>query len=100
MELEAISLDRAVTSCHHWLYYAPEIHLILDCSGILDILNKTLCDIKNRRLQNIREAVKIYSFKTEHISGESNKVSDALPRLCKSVAGLDIQDITLITLLG
>ena len=87
VEAEAISFDRACTSCHHWLYYAPEIHLILDCSGILQMLNKDLFDIQNRRLQNIMERVQLYNFPTEHISGQSHTVCDTLSRLCKSVAG-------------
>ena len=87
MEAEAISLNRECTSCHDWLYYAQEIHLISDCSRILQMLNKNLCDIQNRRLQNVIERVQLYNFYTEHISGQSNKVCDALSRLCKSVAG-------------
>ena len=42
VEAEAICLDRACTSGHHWLYYAPEIHLISDCSGILQMLNEII----------------------------------------------------------
>ena len=33
IESEMISLDRAVTSCDHWLRFAPEINLISDCTG-------------------------------------------------------------------
>ena len=47
IESEMISLDRAVTSCDHWLRHAPEIVLISDCSGLLDLLNKNLCEIRN-----------------------------------------------------
>ena len=49
IESEMISLDRAVTSCDHWLRYAPEINLISDCTGLLDLLDKNLCEIRNRR---------------------------------------------------
>ena len=45
VEAEAISLDRARTSCHHWLY-VQEIHLISDCSGLLGLLNKDLCKMQ------------------------------------------------------
>ena len=31
VKAEAISLDRACTSCHHWLYYTQEINLISYC---------------------------------------------------------------------
>ena len=86
IESEMIALDRAVTSCDHWLRYA-EINLISDCTGLLSLLDKSLCEIKNRRLQNILERVQGYSWKTEHISSEKNKVCDALSRLCKTISG-------------
>ena len=87
IESEMISLDRAVTSCDHWLRFAPEIKLISDCTGLLDLLNKNLCEIRNRRLQNILERVQPYNWKVEHIVSEKNRVCDALSRLCKNVAG-------------
>ena len=40
LEAEAIALNRAITSCNHWLYYCPEIQLISDCEGLLGLLNK------------------------------------------------------------
>ena len=84
VESEMISLDQAVTS---WLMYAPESNFISNCSGLLDFLDKNLCKIRNRRLQNIVERVQGYNLKTEHISSENNKVCDALSGLCKSVSG-------------
>ena len=39
METEAIALDGAITACHYWLYYYPEIELISDCQGLLDLLD-------------------------------------------------------------
>ena len=35
MEAECIALDRAMVSCHHWLYHCPEIELITDCQGLI-----------------------------------------------------------------
>ena len=61
IESEMISLDRAVTSCDHWLRFAPEINLIFDCTGLLDLLDKNLCEIINSRLQNILERVHPYN---------------------------------------
>ena len=87
IESKMISLDRAVTSCDHWLRHAPSIFLISDCSGLLDLLNKNLCEIRNRRLQNILERVQGYNWEVEHIQSEKNHVCDALSRLCKTVAG-------------
>ena len=31
MEAECIALDRAMVSCHHWLYHCPEVELVTDC---------------------------------------------------------------------
>ena len=61
--------------------------MISDCSGLLDLLDKSLCEVRNHRLQNILERVQPYNWKVEHIVSEKNKVCDALSRLCKSVAG-------------
>ena len=81
IESEMISLDRAVTSCDHWLRFAPEINLISDCTGLLSLLDKSLCEIRNRRLQNILERVQPYNWKVEHTESGKNRVCDALSRL-------------------
>ena len=73
-----ISLDRAVTSCDHWLRYAPEINLISDCKGLLSLLDYSLCEVRNRRLQNILERVQGYNSKVEHIRSGKNRVCNWL----------------------
>ena len=40
MEAEAIALDHAITACHYWLYYCPDIELISDRQGLLGLLDK------------------------------------------------------------
>ena len=52
-EAEAIALDRAITACHHWLYYCPEVEMISDCQGLLGLLDKHTADVANRSLQKI-----------------------------------------------
>ena len=84
---QRISLDREYTNCHHWLYDAQEINLISDCPGLLGRLNKDLCEIQNKRLQKIMQRIQLYNFTPKHISGDSNKVCDALSRLCRTVSG-------------
>lgn len=61
IEAECIGLDFAATCC---------IELYSDCSGMLDMLKKPLCDIQNKR----------------HIPATSNKIADALSRLCGIIA--------------
>ena len=53
MKAEAIALDRAISACHHWIYYCQEIELISDCQGLLGLLDKHTADIENRSLQQI-----------------------------------------------
>ena len=53
---------------------------------MLDMLKKPLCDIQNKRLQKILTRVQYYNFNTHHIPGTSNKIADALSRLCGIVA--------------
>ena len=55
MEVECIALDRAMVSCHHWLYHCPEVELITDCQGLIGWLNKHTADVENRSLQKILE---------------------------------------------
>ena len=50
------------------------------------MLKKPLCDIQNKRLQKILTRVQYYNFNTHHVPGTSNKISDALSRLCGIVA--------------
>ena len=50
MEAEAITLNRAITACNHWLYYCPEIELILDIQDLLGLLDKHTADVDTRSL--------------------------------------------------
>ena len=34
-EAEVIELDKAITNCHHCLYYCNELELLSDCEGLL-----------------------------------------------------------------
>ena len=85
LEAEAIALDRAITSCNHWLYYCPEIELISDCEGLLGLLNKLTEDVENRSLQKILIRAGNYNWKPIHIKGKHNKIADTISRLCKSI---------------
>ena len=53
MKAEAIALDRAISACNHWLYYCPEVELILDFQGLMGLLDKYMAYIENRSLQKI-----------------------------------------------
>ena len=47
IEAECIRLDFASTCCAYWLDSNPAVELYSDCSGMLDMLKKPLCDITN-----------------------------------------------------
>ena len=65
-----------------------------------DMLRKPLCDIHNKRLQKILMRVQYYNFNTHHIPGTSNKIADALSRLCGIVAKTHHSPCDNIRLLG
>ena len=86
IEAECIWLDFTATCCTYWLDSNPSIELYSDCSGMLNMLKKPLCDIQNKRLQEILMRVQYYKFNTNHIPATSNKITDELSRLCGIVS--------------
>ena len=74
-----------MTATHHWIYYCEEVELVSDCHGLLGMFGKPLADITNRKLQKIMEKVQNYAWTLTHIKGETNKIADALSRLCTQV---------------
>ena len=64
MEAEAIALDRAISTGHHWIYYCPEVELISDCQGLLGLLDKHTADVDNRSLQQILIRAGNYNWET------------------------------------
>ena len=49
------------------------------------MFGKPLADITNRKLQKIMEKSANYSWSLTHIKGKTNKITDALSRLCTQV---------------
>ena len=56
-----------------------------DCSGLLDMMEKPLADIKNQKVQKILDKAQNYHRETIHISSEENEICDALSRLCTKI---------------
>ena len=86
IEAEAVALDFSISACNYWISYCPQVELYSDCSGLLDLLHKPLCDIENRRLQKILIRAQIYNFVPHHVPAERNEIADALSRLCGVVS--------------
>ena len=59
--------------------------MVSDCEGLLGMFGKPLADITNRKLQKIMEKAANYSWHLTHIKGTTNKIADALSRLCTQV---------------
>ena len=78
VECEAIALDRACVSCRHWIFNADKVSLVSDCSGILDMLDKPLNEVTNRRLQRIMERAGNYNIINQHIPGTKTKYMHTL----------------------
>ena len=100
IEAECIRLDFATTCCTYRLDSNPSIELYSDCSGMLDMLQKPLCDIQNKRLQKILMRAQYYNFNTHHIPATSNKIADALSRLCGLISKTHHTPCDNIRLLG
>ena len=85
IEAEAIALNRAIEACHHWLYYSDPVQLLSDCKRLLDLMEKNLVDVDNKKLQKILETASNYYWEIIHISGDDNKICDGLSRLCTKI---------------
>ena len=82
---EILALDFACNSCHFWMHFCPKIKLYSDCSGMLDLMEKPIADVRNPKHQRILTRLQLYNFEKIHIPGLQNKVCDALSRLCQNV---------------
>ena len=68
VEAEAIALSRATEACHNWIFYSDPVMLFSDCSGLQEMMEKPLADIKNIKIQKIFEKTQNYHWETIHIS--------------------------------
>ena len=48
-------------------------------------MDKPLANVDNKKIQKILEKTMNYHWETIHISGEENKICDALSRLCTRI---------------
>ena len=78
IEAEVIALSRAIEACHHWLFHSDPVQLFSDCKGLLDLFEKPLADVENKKIQKILEKAMNYRWETIHIKGDENRICDAL----------------------
>ena len=74
-----------ITSYHYWLYYCNEVELLSNWEGLPGMMEKSLADIENKKLQKIRERTSNYKWKLTHIKDKNNQICDTLSRLCTQI---------------
>ena len=58
-----------------------------DCSGLLQMLDKNISEIKNPKHMKMMSEIQSFRFESmKHITGKSNRLADALSRLTKLVS--------------
>ena len=76
IDAELLALDFTAKACHYWMWACPAVELYSDCSGLLDMLEKPIANICNRRHMKILSNLMNYRFNTCHIPGVSNRIAD------------------------
>ena len=71
----------------YWTRHCPNLHLYSDCSGLLQMLEKSICEVRNPRHMRMLSEIQGFQFaEVQHIAGKNNKLADALSRLTKLVS--------------
>ena len=84
-ELMALLFACRVTS--YWTWHCPNLHLYSDCSGLLQMMEKNVCEVRNPRHMRMLSEIQGFQFaEVQHIAGKNNKLADALSRLTKLVS--------------
>ena len=81
VEGEALAVAYALHQTRYYILGNPNLIVTTDHKPLSRILNdRSLTDITNRRLLNLKEKTLPYTFTIEHISGAKNKGPDAVSR--------------------
>ena len=84
---ELMSLVFACRATSYWTSHCPNLQLYSDCSGLLQMLDKNISDIKNPKHMKMLSEIQTFQFQSmKHIPGKSNRLADALSRLTKLVS--------------
>ena len=78
VEGEALAVAYALHQTRYYILGCSSLIVVTDHKPLVQILNdRSLTDITNRRLLNLKEKTLPYSFTMQHISGAKNKGPDA-----------------------
>ena len=81
IEGEALAVAYALKQTKYYILGCPKLLVTTDHKPLVQILNdRSLTDIHNRRLLNLKEKTLEFQFKIMHISGAKNKGPDAASR--------------------
>lgn len=81
IEGEALAVAEALNKCRHFILGCSDLFVAVDHKPLLKIFgDRSLADISNARLRNLKEKTLPFSFSMVHIPGVRNCTSDALSR--------------------
>ena len=81
VEGEALAVAYALHQTRYYILGCPDLIVTTDHKPLVSILNgRSLTEITNRRLLNLKEKTLPYNFEIKHVPGTKNKGPDALSR--------------------
>ena len=81
IEGEALAVAYALHQCRYFVLGCKDLTVATDHKPLLNILNdRSLADIQNRRLQNLKEKTLSYQFQIAHVPGRQHLGPDAASR--------------------
>ena len=81
VEGEALAVVNALEKAKHFVLGCKNLIIAVDHKPLLKLFgNRSLEDIPNSRLRNLKEKTLSYRFQMVHVSGVKNKVADGLSR--------------------
>ena len=81
IEGEALAVAYALHQCRYFIQGCKDLTVVTDHLPLLHILNdRSLADIGNRRLQNLKEKTLSYQFSIAHVPGRKQLGADAASR--------------------
>ena len=78
IEGEALAVADALHQCRYFVLGYKDLTVVMDHKPLLNILNdRSLADIQNKRLQNLKEKTLSYQFTIAHVPGRQHLGPDA-----------------------
>ena len=76
IEGELLAVAYALHQCRYFILGCPDLTIATDHKPLLKVLgDRSLADMQNRRLQNLKEKTLSYKFNVVHVPGKKNNNS-------------------------